>query len=134
MTYNWIASILFFLVFVVLFLPLEKPVGRFLEVKPGRITLSIILVFSILVLLILKGSFLSTVQIFFSIISVWVFLFGFLSNRQYIYMLALIFLVLCPVFLIAGLDEIAEYSAILSYLSLVLGVARDILYEKIIEN
>jgi hypothetical protein len=60
----------------------------------------------------------------------WVFFFGFNVNRIYIYILALVFLVSTPLLLIAKYDDLAEFFAILAFLMLVMGVTKDIFYEK----
>ena len=65
--------------------------------------------------------------------SLFVFLFGFLSNRKYIYLLALISLALTPIMLILKMEDVAEFFAQTCYLLLVLGVLKDIFYEKIFE-
>jgi len=67
------------------------------------------------------------------IFSLFVFLTGFLSDRKYIYLLALISLALTPIMLILKMDGIAEFFAQTCYLLLVLGVLKDIFYEKIFE-
>jgi len=61
----------------------------------------------------------------------WGFWFGMHINRLYIYVLALTFLILVPILLIFKLENTAEFIAILSYFCLVLGVLKDIFYEKI---
>jgi len=65
------------------------------------------------------------------IFSLFVFLLGFLSDRRYIYLLALISLALTPVMLILKMEDVAEFFAQTCYLLLVLGVLKDIFYEKI---
>lgn len=67
------------------------------------------------------------------IFSLFVFLLGFLSDRKYIYLLALISLGLTPLMLILKMDDVAEFFAQSCYLLLVLGVLKDIFYEKIFE-
>jgi len=69
--------------------------------------------------------------LFLSVFTFWIFLFGLLSSRRNIYILALLFLILVPVTLGLNLDKLAENIAILSYLCLLLGVIKDIFYEKI---
>ena len=50
------------------------------------------------------------------------------------YMLAVVFLVLSPALLVFNLADGAELSATLAYLCLVLGVSKDIFYEKIVDE
>jgi len=61
----------------------------------------------------------------------WMVLFGFNINRKHIYLLAILFLIAVPFLLIIDLDNIAEYIAVLAYFCIVLGVLKDIFYEKI---
>jgi hypothetical protein len=59
---------------------------------------------------------------------------SFVSDRRYIYSLALILLALAPISLILGFEDIAEFFAQGCYLLLVLGVLKDIFYEKIFKE
>jgi hypothetical protein len=74
------------------------------------------------------------IYLLLSFISVILFLIAFLSNRVYIFLLAIILLILAPIFLILKLDSVAESFAVLIYLGILLGVLKDILYEKIFRN
>lgn len=74
------------------------------------------------------------IYLLLSFISVLLFLIAFLSSRSSIYLLAIISLTLVPIFLILKLDNIAESFAVLVYFGLLLGVLKDILYEKIFKN
>ena len=59
------------------------------------------------------------------------FIAGFLVDRIYIYISAIIFLVCAAIVNTLGFSEIAELMAVICYLFLVLGVFRDVFYEKI---
>ena len=65
---------------------------------------------------------------------IWAFLYGFIVNRKYIYGLSLFFLVGAAVFSTARMNQISEYFGVLCYLLLVMGVFKDLLYEKIFNN
>lgn len=122
--------ILFILLLLFLF-PIEKTISRILKTEVSKIH-----IFSILVLLSISILFyVSKLEFILSFpmitFSLFVFIFGFLSNRKYIYLLALISLALTPVMLILKMEDIAEFFAQTCYLLLVLGVLKDIFYEKI---
>jgi len=130
---NIILGLTFFLLLLLFLFPLEKFIGKILKknVKKTYVFLAL----EVLGLLIIFASAkLSAVLSFpMLIFSLFVFLFGFLSDRKYIYLLALISLALTPIMLILKMDQIAEFFAQTCYLLLVLGVLKDIFYEKIFE-
>lgn len=124
--------ILFILLLLFLF-PIEKTISRILKTEVSKIHIfSILVLFSLSILFyVSKLEFiLSFPMIVFSLL---VFIFGFLSNRKYIYLLALISLALTPIMLILKMENTAEFFAQTCYLLLVLGVLKDIFYEKIFE-
>lgn len=61
---------------------------------------------------------------------VFVFFIGFLIDRKYIYISAIIFLIFAAIINTIGTSKLAEYFAVLCYLLLVLGVFKDLFYEK----
>jgi len=130
---NIILDLAFFILLLSFLFPLEEKISKLLktEVKKSHIFLILItLVLIVLANVSTLGFALSLPMILFSFL---VFLFGMLSNRKYIYLLALISLALTPVMLIVKLENIAEFFAQTCYLLLVLGVLKDIFYEKIFE-
>jgi hypothetical protein len=66
-----------------------------------------------------------------AVFNTWAFLFAFSVDRRYIYILAVTFLAFVPFLLFFTLKGIAEYFAILCYFSLVVGITKDIFYEKL---
>lgn len=70
----------------------------------------------------------------FLLFSIWAFLYGFIVDRKYIYGLSLFFLVGAAIFSTARMNQISEYFGVLCYLLLVMGVFKDLLYEKIFNN
>ncbi|HOM77995.1 MAG TPA: hypothetical protein PLT50_02190 [bacterium] len=80
---------------------------------------------------ILRLGFIGIVLSLLAFFNAWALLFALNVDRKYVYILALIFLGMTPLFLLLKMDKIAEYMAVLCYLALVLGVSKDILYEKI---
>ena len=130
-------NILFSLVLVLLLISFLFPSDRFLS-KLLKTNVKKTHIFSVLIIIALgilfevsKLEFILTLPMV--IFSLFVFLTGFLSDRKYIYLLALISLALTPVTLILKMDGIAEFFAQTCYLLLVLGVLKDIFYEKIFE-
>ena len=130
---NILLILIFFLSLLLFLFPLEKTLGKILKTKVKKsyifFTLMILGLLIIFALAKLSAVFSFPMLIF----SLFVFLFGFLSDRKYIYLLALISLGLTPIMLILKMDQIAEFFAQTCYLLLVLGVLKDIFYEKIFE-
>jgi hypothetical protein len=127
-----LASSFIFVGFIALF-PVESWISKLLEVKLSKIYLLAIPTLPLLATA-FRYRILGLVHVLLSVAIIWGFLFAFNVDRKYPYILALIFLGFTPFFLMAGLDDIAEYSAILCYLALVIGVFKDIFYEKIFNN
>jgi len=61
----------------------------------------------------------------------WAFITGFKIKREYIYGFSLIFLIASPILIKLGYTDMAEYSAATCFLLMILGVTKDIFYEKI---
>ena len=121
----------FFVMLLLFLFPLEATLSKLLKtnVNKWHVFLGlVVLIFGIL----FYSSKLEFILSFPAIIfSLFVFLLGFLSDRKYIYLLALISLGLTPLMLILKMDDVAEFFAQSCYLLLVLGVLKDIFYEKI---
>jgi hypothetical protein len=129
--FNILLSLIFLPLLVLFLFPLEKIISKTLKTPLKKIH-----IFSTLILLALGILFYTSglnfiLSLPMIIFSFFVFLLGFLSNRKYIYLLALISLGLTPVMLILKMEPIAEFFAQTCYLLLVLGVIKDIFYEKI---
>ena len=125
---------LILLLLLLLFLfPLEKTTSRILKTSVNKIHILSVLVFISLSILFYVSKLEFILSFPMILFSLFVFIFGFLSNRKYIYLLALISLALTPIMLILKMDQIAEFFAQNCYLLLVLGVLKDIFYEKIFE-
>lgn len=131
---NIALSVLFIASFLVFFVPVEKLVKKTLDLRTSALAISTVLVLIVVGILIFEAGIGGVLYLTFSTFFVWEVTFGFLADRKYIFTLALIFLVFCPFLLIAKLDNIAELSAVLCYLCLVLGVFKDIFYEKIVSE
>ena len=132
--YGTTIGILLTAVFVVMFLPVENLAKRLIEVDLPRTHVAALMVLVGVSVLIYKTNVAGLIYLVLTFVTLWAFSFGFLSDRKFIYLLALVFLGLSPVFLILNLSSTAELSATLSYLCLVLGVLKDIFYEKIVEE
>lgn len=129
---NIIICALLMAVFLVFFLPVEKWVKKALDISINRVTASLVVLVATAGVLIYATGLTGVLYLALSAFCLWIFMFGFLVDRKYPYTLALIFLVFCPFLLIAKLDKLAEFSAVLVYLCLVLGVLKDIFYHKIV--
>ncbi len=132
--FNIIICALLIAAFLVFFLPTEKWIKKALDVEITRSTVSFAIVLTVVGLIIYQTGVAGILYLVLSAFCLWAFLFGFLPDRKYPYTLALIFLIFCPFLLIAELDKIAEFSAVLCYLCLVLGVLKDIFYHKIVDG
>lgn len=68
------------------------------------------------------------------IITGYIFLIGFCSHRKYIYGLAIILLFISFTLNIVGFTGFASYTIVLFYLTIVLGILKDLFYAQIFEN
>lgn len=129
--FNIALTLILFLILLLFLFPVEKPISKILKTSVNKTHIFSVLVFLSLSILfyVSKLDFMLTLPMV--IFSLFVFLLGFLSDRRYIYLLALISLALTPVMLILKMDDVAEFFAQTCYLLLVLGVLKDIFYEKI---
>lgn len=132
--FNIIICALLIAVFLAFFLPVEKWVKKMLDINIDRVTTSLILLLATAAAIVYTAGLVGILYLAFSAFCLWAFIFGFLVDRKYPYTLAIIFLVFCPFLLIAKLDKIAEFAAVLVYLCLVLGVLKDIFYDKIVSE
>ncbi|MFC1700269.1 hypothetical protein ACFLZ4_01320 [Patescibacteria group bacterium] len=131
--YNTVLVVISLLFLLFLLFPLEKSLSKVLKIKMSKA--QILLIFSLIIVLVIiisdpLSSFITFFMIMFSFL---VFLFGFLSNRKYVYISALIALGLIPFAFILGIDKLAEFLAQIGYFFLVLGVLKDVFYEKVFE-
>lgn len=134
MTLEFALAAIFFLIFATQFLPVDRISNKLLELSISRTLATLLLILLIMGITLYIMGIAALIYLSLTFFSVWAFCFAFLSDRRYIYILALIFLGLCPFFLIIKLESIAEFSAMFAYLCLVMGVTKDILYEKITGN
>jgi hypothetical protein len=130
---NIILGLTFFLLLLLFLFPLEKFIGKILKKNVKKTHVFLALEILGLVIIFASAKLSAVLSFPMLIFSLFVFLFGFLSDRKYIYLLALISLGLTPIMLILKMDQIAEFFAQTCYLLLVLGVLKDIFYEKIFE-
>ena len=119
---------------MLLFIPMEKLIFKTLEISFSRATISLSAITLATLVLIYFTGLLGIMYLALSAFCLWAFIFGFLVDRKYPYILALTFLVSCPFLLIANLDSIAELMAVLAYLCLVLGVIKDMFHDKVVEG
>lgn len=96
------------------------------------ITLPSILLFGYLITSV--GIIITLYALILIIIAGYIFLIGFCANRKYIYGLAIILLLTSFLLNTIGFIEIASYTIVLFYLTIVLGIIKDLLYERIFEN
>jgi len=128
---NILIVMAFGLVAVVFLLPTDGWLPRLLQVKISKLLLLLILSLPPVLAVTLRSGVLGIIYFLLALLITWAFLFAFNTDRKYIYILALIFLGITPFLLFLKMDKFAEYSAVLSYLALVIGVFKDIFYEKI---
>lgn len=133
-TNNLIISLAFLAIPFFLFLPVEKWISKLLEIKIPKTAFLFAIPTLLAFFASLQLGLVGIILFFLAIFNTWAFLFAFNSNRKYTYILALIFLGLTPFLLILKLDKIAEYFAVLCYLALVVGVTKDIFYEKLFKE
>lgn len=126
-------TVVLFLLLLLFLFPMEKTVSKILKTNVNKARLFSILIFLSLSILFYVSKLEFILSFPMIVFSLFVFIFGFLSNRKYIYLLALISLALTPLMLILKMEDIAEFFAQTCYLLLVLGVLKDIFYEKIFE-
>lgn len=120
--------------FLSLFIPLEKPLKKLLNTSVSPLTIAFIILAGATGVFLLTTGITGILYLTLSAFCLWIIAFGFLVNRKYPYLLAMTFLIFCPFLLIANLNKLAEYSAVLCYLCLILGVSKDIVYDKIMDD
>ncbi len=125
--------IISFLLLISILLPVERFLSRFLEISVGKKHVVLLLLFTTIVLFLAHDFTTFLIGLPVLIFSLFTFLFGFISNRRYIYSLSLAFLILTPVFLIIKLENIADFLSQGCYLLLILGVLRDVFYERLFD-
>lgn len=131
--YNIILGGAFFLLLLLFLFPVEKSLSKIFKTEVKKTTIFLILILFSLAVLAKYYTFGFVLSFPMILFSIFVFLFGFLSNRKYIYLLSLVFLILTPVFLAFKIKVVADFLSQGFYLLLILGVLKDIFYEKIFE-
>ena len=130
---NILLAFLLALGFLVFFLPVSVWTKKLLDLEVTQPIVALLVIGIAMGLLGVKAGGAGFVYLALAVFCLWAFTFGFLADRKYPYTLALVFLVACPFLLIAKLDQIAEFSAVLCYLCLVLGVLKDLFYDKLVD-
>lgn len=126
-------TLILFLILLLFLFPVEKPISKILKTRVNKTHIFSVLVFLSLSMLFYVSKLEFILSFPMILFSLFVFLFGFLSNRKYIYLLALLSLAVTPIMLVLKMEDTAEFFAQTCYLLLVLGVLKDIFYEKIFE-
>jgi len=130
---NILLAFLFASGFLVFFLPVSVWTKKLLDLEVAQPIVALLVIGVAVGLLGVKTAGAGFVYMALAVFCLWALGFGFLADRKYPYTLALVFLVACPFLLIAKLDQIAEFSAVLCYLCLVLGVLKDLFYDKLVD-
>lgn len=130
---NILLAFLFALGFLAFFLPISVWTKKLLDLEVAQPIVALLMFGVAVGLLGVKTAGVGFVYLALAAFCLWAFAFGFLADRKYPYTLALVFLGACPFLLIAKLDQIAEFSAVLCYLCLVLGVLKDLFYDKLVD-
>jgi len=128
---NLLFALSFGLIPILAIFPFHKIATKIFEVKISQSLLVLAFPALLAFFTILRFGFVGIALFLLALFNSWALLFAFNVDRKYVYILALIFLSMTPLFLLLKMDKIAEYMAVLCYLALVLGVSKDILYEKI---
>jgi len=131
--FNIALTLILFLILLLFLFPVEKPISKILKTSVNKTHIFSVLVFLSLSILFYVSKLEFILSFPMITFSLFVFLFGFLSNRKYIYLLALLSLAVTPIMLVLKMEDTAEFFAQTCYLLLVLGVLKDIFYEKIFE-
>ena len=131
--FNIALTLILFLILLLFLFPVEKPISKILKTSVNKTHIFSVLVFLSLSILFYVSKLEFILSFPMILFSLFVFLFGFLSNRKYIYLLALLSLAVTPIMLVLKMEDTAEFFAQTCYLLLVLGVLKDIFYEKIFE-
>lgn len=129
--YNIILGGAFFLLLLLFLFPVEKSLSKLFQTNVNKKYIFLPLIVGALLLLARINVVSFALNIFTILFSFFVILLGFLSNRKYIYLLSLVFLILTPVFLAFKIKVVADFLSQGFYLLLILGVLKDIFYEKI---
>lgn len=126
-----IIALAFLLIPFFTFFPVHLWLSKVLRIKIPPLMLIFLspIILTLFVALILGST--GCVLFLLAVFNTWAFLFAFSVDRRYIYILAVAFLAFVPFLLFFTLKGIAEYFAILCYFSLVVGITKDIFYEKL---
>ena len=89
---------------------------------------------AVLGIVVLKHGLGELLYIILSLYILWIVVFGFLANRRYTYLLALLFLLAAPTLILIGLTETAEYLGVLCFICLTAGISKDILLDEIVDQ
>ena len=128
---NILITLAFLIIPTFAFVPVHKWLAEILKVSVSRYLLILVSPAILFTFVGLKLGVTGMILLVLAFFNTWAFLFSVSVDRKFVYALSLIFLALTPIFLLLKQEKIAEYFAILCYLSLVIGVTKDILYEKI---
>ena len=128
---NILITLAFLIIPTFAFVPVHKWLAEILQVPVSQHLLILVSPAILFTFVGLKFGVIGVFLLVLALFNTWAFLFSISVNRKFVYILSLIFLALTPIFLLLKQEKIAEYFAILCYLSLVIGVTKDILYEKI---
>lgn len=127
-----VASFLFVAGFVLF--PLEIWLQSLLQFRINRWVLLGVVPFALLFAVAGSLGVAYVLLLLLSLFNFWAFLFAVNVDRSFVYILALVLLGLTPLLLLLNMDDVAEYSAVLSYLALVVGAFKDIFYAKIFKE
>ncbi len=114
----------------------HKEIAKLAKLNPTYLKVSILLMLLLLlpIMAIEIGIIKFAINFVLIIFSLYVLFIGFLVDRKYIYISAIFFLVLAAITNTTGFEDFAEYMAVLCYLLLVMGVTKDIFYEKLFKT
>lgn len=129
--YNIVLNLLLLLLLFSILFPVDKSLSKICRRPILKVNLFLFFIPLILLLIAKVDPLGFLISLFLITFSLFIFMFGFISDKKHIYTLALVSLVLTSIMLITKMGGLAEFFAQVCFLSLVLGVLKDIFYEKI---
>ena len=131
---NLLIATLLITTLLALYVPLGKLPWKMAHSATNKIYIALLFPAAVLGIVVLKHGLGELLYIILSLYILWIVVFGFLANRRYTYLLALLFLLAAPTLILIGLTETAEYLGVLCFICLTAGISKDILLDEIVDQ
>ena len=131
---NLLIATLLITTLLALYVPLGKLPWKMAHNAVNKIYIALLFPAAVLGIVVLKHGLGELLYIILSLYILWIVVFGFLANRRYTYLLALLFLLAAPTLILIGLTETAEYLGVLCFICLTAGISKDILLDEIVDQ